>query len=277
MINFRYTPNFEGLDKFKGLIYHSADWPEEPVDLSGKRVAVIGTGATGVQIIQEIGPIVSHLTVYQRTPNLALPMRQVNREQNTADENGTSWRFPDKNQHDGIFNRVYKTFTAAVLDKDFTTKVFHETEPEERRELYEQNWAYGGFASWVGGFFDIFFNQEANDEIYNFWAEKTRARIQDKRKRDILAPRMAPHNFGTKRPCLESSYYEVFNQDNVDIINIRQSPIIEITENGISNWYFYLCWKLEPNLVLNYTYVHRCSHSKRRNSSSGYNNTCNWV
>lgn len=199
------------------------------MDLKGKRVAIIGTGASGVQIIQEIAPVVKHLTVYQRTPNLALPMQQVFRGENK----GQKWQFPSKDQYEGILQRIRNTFGALVIDIDFSKKSFHDSTPQERRALYEYMWDYGGFAYWVGTYKELFYNEEANAEAYAFWAEKQRARIHDPVKRDILAPLKAPHPFGCKRPCLESTYYECFNQNNVDIIDVSASPILEITEQGV--------------------------------------------
>lgn len=168
----RYTPPFNGIEKFNGQWYHSSVWPEDGIDLNGKRVAIIGTGASGVQIIQEIGPQVKHLTVYQRTPNLAIPMRQcvLGKEENSL------WKFPNKNRYEEIFENLKKTFGALVIDMDFTNKKFYDSSPEERQSLYEYLWNYGGFSFWLSTYKEIFFSQEANDEVYNFWCERTRAR-----------------------------------------------------------------------------------------------------
>lgn len=225
----RYTPPFSGIEKFKGQWYHSGVWPEEGVDLKGKRVAIIGTGASGVQIIQEIGPNVEHLTVYQRTPNLAIPMRQCF----LGEEEKSLWKFPNKERYEEIFQNLKKTFGALVIDMDFTDKKFVDSTSEERQSLYKYLWDYGGFSYWLSTYKEIFFLQEANDEVYNFWCEQTRARLTDPKKRDLLAPIKPPHAWGTKRPCLETSFYEVFNQTNVDIVNVRESPILSITENGV--------------------------------------------
>jgi len=191
---------------------------------------VVGTGASGVQIVQEIGPLVKHLTVYQRTPNFAIPIRQCFLGK---DEDKSLWKFPPKQRYEEIFKQLNNTFGALVIDMDFQNKAYKDTTKEERMKLYEYLWEYGGFSFWLCGYKEIFYDQAANDEIYSFWAEKIRARISDQKKKDLLAPLMAPHAWGTKRPCLESAYFEVYNQPNVDIINVRKSPIIEFTETGI--------------------------------------------
>lgn len=168
----RYTPPYDGIEKFKGQWYHSGVWPEEGVDLIGKRVAIVGTGASGVQIIQEIGPQVKHLTVYQRTPNLAIPMRQCF----LGNEEKSLWKFPNKSRYEEIFQNLKKTFGALVIDMDFTTKRFEDSSPAERQALYEYLWNYGGFSYWLSTYKEIFFVQEANDEVYDFWCSQTRAR-----------------------------------------------------------------------------------------------------
>jgi len=120
-----------------------------------------------------------------------------------------------------------------VIDMDFTDKKFKDSTPAERQALYEYLWNYGGFSYWLSTYKEIFFVQEANDEVYDFWCEHTRARLTDPKKRDLLAPIKPPHAWGTKRPCLETSFYEVFNQTNVDLVNVNESPILSIAENGV--------------------------------------------
>lgn len=221
----RYTPTFKGIDKFQGTTIHSSLWPKNGIDVAGKRVAVIGTGASGVQVIQEIASQVSHLTVYQRTPNLALPMQQSS----LSDQ--SKWKFPESEEFQEIFDRTRTTFGG--MGFDFIPSNGADATPEERQAVFEDLFKRGGFYFWVGTYKDVFVNQEVNDAAYQFWCKTTRARINDPIKKDILAPIIAPHPFGTKRPSLEQRYYEVFNRDNVDIINVRQSPIVEITTNGI--------------------------------------------
>lgn len=221
----RYTPPFKGLDSFKGELYHTSLWPENGVDLIEKRVAVIGTGASGIQVIQEIAPQVAHLTVYQRTPNLALPMQQ------SYIQDQSNWTFPHPNEYQKIFESTRQTFFG--LDHTFAEKNTMDVTPDERRQLFDNLYKMGGFDFVLGNFQDVIVAQEANDEVYKFWRERTRARINDPLKKEILAPTIAPHPIFAKRASLEQRYYEVFNQTNVDIINVRQSPIVEITNTGI--------------------------------------------
>lgn len=222
----RYTPPFKGITNFKGTAIHTSLWPKNGIDVVGKRVAVIGTGSSGVQVIQEIASKVGHLTVYQRTPNLALPMQQSS----VSDQ--SNWKFPETSHFQDIFKRTRTTF--AGMDFDFIQSNGADATPEEREAVFEDLYKRGGFYFWVGTYKDVLFDQEINDVAYQFWCKKTRARINDPAKKDILAPIIPPHPFGTKRPSLEQRYFEVFNQDNVDIINVRQSPIVEIAENGIN-------------------------------------------
>ncbi|KAG4079646.1 hypothetical protein HA402_010426 [Bradysia odoriphaga] len=221
----RHTPSFKGLDTFKGVTVHTSLWPESGIDVAGKRVAVIGTGASGVQVIQEFAPIVDHLTVYQRTPNLALPMQQ------SFISDQTKWKFPAASDVQEIFNKTRTSFGG--MGFDFIPTNGSDATPEEQEAVFEDLYRRGGFYFWVGNYQDIFVNPKTNDAAYQFWCKKARSRINDPVKRDILAPLVAPHPFGTKRPSLEQCYYEKYNQDNVDIINVRQSPILEITENGV--------------------------------------------
>ncbi|KZF21997.1 FAD dependent oxidoreductase [Xylona heveae TC161] len=216
----RYTPYIKGLDTFLGECHHTGDWPEEGVVYEGKRVGVIGTGASGVQVIQTVGPKVKHLTVFQRTPNLAVAMQQEKLD-----------KVNDKSDYPEIFRMRTNTFAGYHFDN--SDKKTFEVSPEERLAHYESLWQAGGFRFWLGTFNDMLWDQAANEEAYKFWREKVRARINDPVKKELLAPMKAPHAFGTKRPSLEQTYYEVYNQPNVDLINLRENPIDEITPLGV--------------------------------------------
>ena len=220
----RYIPDWPGIEKFKGVIHHSSFWPDEKIDVKGKRCAVIGTGASGVQIAQAWGPVAGELKVFQRTPNLAVPMRLKSL---TPEEQQIS-----KKWYPELFRYREKNFAGFLYDW-YPKNTFDDT-PEEREALYQKMWDSGGFHYWVGVYKDNLFNAKANEESYNFWAKKTRARIGDARKRDILAPLKMPHYFGVKRPCLESTYYEQFNRPTVDIVDIKNNDIKEFTETGIT-------------------------------------------
>lgn len=220
----RYTPSFQGLNKFKGTTCHTRLWPKD-LNFAGKRVAVIGTGASGIQVIQEIASKVSHLTVYQRTPNIALPMQQ------SSIEDQKNWKFPPDETRQEILTNSRTTFSG--LDMDYKQSNGIDATPDERRALFKDLFQRGGFHFIGANYQDILLNRETNSAAYDFWCEATRARINDPIKKDILAPLIPPHPFGAKRNSLEQSYYEVFNRSNVDIIDVRKSAIIEITEEGV--------------------------------------------
>ena len=211
------------MDKFKGVIHHSSFWPDEKVEVKGKRCAVIGTGASGVQIVQAWGPEAAEVKVFQRTPNLAVPMRKRDL---TVEEQEKAKRF-----YPELFK--YREMNFAGFLYDWDEKNTFDVTPEQREAFYEQIWKDGGFRYWVALYKDNLFSAEANKESYKFWAKKTRARVGDPRKRDLLAPLDMPHFFGVKRPCLEYNYYEQFNRPSVDVVDIKDNAIKGFDETGI--------------------------------------------
>ncbi|KAE8379329.1 hypothetical protein BDV26DRAFT_259581 [Aspergillus bertholletiae] len=220
----RYVPDFPGLQSFQGDIYHSSIWPREGVDVKGKNVAVIGTGSTGVQIVQEWGKEAANLTVFQRTPNLALPMNQATW---TAED-----QVRNRSRYPQVFEDRAKTFSGNL--EDFLPSKLFDAPAAEREALFEANWKKGGFSFILDGYSDVLFDEKVNREYYDFWAKKTRERIVDQRKKDILAPLEPVHPLGTKRPSLEQDYYEQFNRSTVDVVNLRQVDIAEIKPTGIA-------------------------------------------
>jgi cation diffusion facilitator CzcD-associated flavoprotein CzcO len=212
------------MDKFKGVVHHSSFWPEDEVDVKNKRCAIIGTGASGVQITQAWGPVAGELTVFQRTPNLAVPMRK--RDLTVEEQERIKPYYPE------LFR--YRESSFAGFMYDWCERNTFDDTPEEREAFYESVWKEGGFRYWVSLYKDNLFNPEANKESYNFWAKKTRARIGDPKLRELLAPRKMPHYFGIKRPCLEKTYYEQFNRESVHLVDIKSNPIKEFTETGIT-------------------------------------------
>ncbi|OJJ78571.1 flavin-containing monooxygenase [Aspergillus glaucus CBS 516.65] len=197
----RYIPPWPGMDKFKGVVHHSSFWPEEEVDVKNKRCAIIGTGASGVQITQAWGPEAGDLKVFQRTPNLAMPMRK--RDLTVKEQERIKPYYPE------LFR--YREANYAGFMYGWCERNTFDDTPEEREAFYE-----------------------TNKESYNFWAKKTRARVGDPKLRELLAPREMPHYFGIKRPCLEKNYYEQFNRESVHLVNIKNNPIKEFTETGIT-------------------------------------------
>lgn len=204
-------------------MHHSSFWPDSGVDVKGKRIAVIGTGSTGIQIAQETARDGATVTVFQRTPNLALPMRQAKLDKETQEAN--------KKNYPELYKKRMTTFSG--FPYDFIKRNTMDDTPEQREAVYEELWKNGGFEFWLATYDDMLFNMEANQQAYDFWAKKTRERIKDDRKRDILAPLDKPHAFGTKRPSLEQDFYEQMDKPENDVIDIKATPITEITETGI--------------------------------------------
>jgi cation diffusion facilitator CzcD-associated flavoprotein CzcO len=218
-----YIPDLPGLNDFAGERHHTALWPQHGLDMAGTRVGVIGTGASGVQVAQEAAGTAAHLTVFQRTPNLALPMRQKKLDDDTIRRM--------KEKYPEMFDRRTKTF--AGFDYDVLAKSALEVSDDERQATFERLWEIGGFASWIGSFNDILLNEEANRAAYKFWRGKTLMRIKDPAVAEILAPTEPIHPFGVKRPSLEQHFYEIFNQPNVSLVDLRTNPIESVTPSGL--------------------------------------------
>ena len=219
-----YTPDFKGIGQFKGECHHSGHWPQQGVEFSGQRVGVIGTGASGVQIIQEASKVASHVTVFQRTPILALPMRQKTLSE--ADQREIMDTYEEQWRKTRAEGRQYFDITPSV-------KSGHDLSPEEQQASLAKDWAKGGFHFWGNTFADVLSDPQVNRIAYDFWRDRTRERIHDPAIAEKLAPTDPPHPFGTKRPSLEQWYYEVFNQDNVTLVDTLENPIQEITPSGV--------------------------------------------
>ena len=215
------VPPFAGHESFKGRIVHTARWPREGIDLKGKRVGVVGTGATGIQVIQTIASEVRHLTVFQRTANYAVPM--TNPRYDDADRAAIRAKYPQTRE------AIWRTFVG--FDEQGETRPYFSLSPEERRATLERLWADGSLRIWVAGFMEIFFDVAASEEISSFVREKIRARIRDPKVAAKLVPN--DHGFGTRRVPLENGYYDVFNRDNVDLVDLHEAPIECITPKGI--------------------------------------------
>ena len=214
-------PRIEGVESFKGQSCHTARWPHEPVSFEGKRVAVIGTGATGVQTIQEVAKTATHLTVFQRTPNWCAPL--LNRKIGDDEQPALKARYPE------IFARCEETFSCFLHTPD--PRGTFEVSAEEREAFFEKLYAEPGFGIWVGNFRDILTDPKANALISDFVARKIRQRVKDPKVAEKLIPKN--HGFGTRRVPLETRYYEVYNQPNVELVDITETPIERITPTGI--------------------------------------------
>jgi cation diffusion facilitator CzcD-associated flavoprotein CzcO len=214
-------PRIPGVDTFKGQSFHTATWPHEPVDFAGKRVAVIGTGATGVQTIQTIAGSVGHLTVFQRTPNWCTPLHNGPIDAETQQKIKAG--YPE------MFKRCEETFACFLHTPD--PRGTFEVSDEEREAFFERLYASPGFGIWQGNFRDILVDRRANAAISDFVARKIRQRVKDQAVAEKLIPK--DHGFGTRRVPMETRYFEVYNQDNVTLVDIKETPIVRITPTGI--------------------------------------------
>ena len=216
-----YVPDFEGIHDFKGPWCHTGRWPKEGMDLAGKRVGVVGTGATAVQLITEIAKEVGHLTVFQRTPNFCAPLR--NREIDDDEQQIIKANFAE------IFRKCMET--PGSFMHEFDTRSALEVSHEERMAQYEALWQEPGFKKWLSNFYDVMMPGEANEDYAEFFRNKIRERVHDPVVAEMLVPK--DHMFGAKRLPCESGYYEVYNQDNVLLVDVKKAPIQRITPDGI--------------------------------------------
>jgi cation diffusion facilitator CzcD-associated flavoprotein CzcO len=214
-------PAIEGMDTFSGPVLHTARWPHEPVDFGGQRVGVIGTGATGVQLIQEVAKTAAHLTVFQRSPNWCAPLG--NRPIDPAEQ------VRIKATYDEIFERCRATFGQFLHNRD--RRSAFDVSDEEREAFYERLYGEPGFGIWMANFSDVLVDERANRTLSDFVARKIRARVHDQAVADQLVP--TDHGFGTRRVPLETRYYEVYNQPNVRLVDLRATPIERFTPSGI--------------------------------------------
>jgi cation diffusion facilitator CzcD-associated flavoprotein CzcO len=214
-------PRIPGVESFRGQSCHPHYWPEEPVTFAGKRVAVIGTGATGVQTITEVAKTVGHLTVFQRTSQWCAPLH--NAKITEEEMRRIRANYPE------IFARCQETFGCFIHAPD--PRATHEVTQQEREAFWEKLYSEPGFGIWMGNFRDILVDRAANALISDFLARKIRQRVKDPLVAEKLIPKN--HGFGTRRVPLESGYYEVYNQPNVRLVDISETPIERITPAGI--------------------------------------------
>ena len=215
-------PNFPGQERFAGPTYHTGRWPHEGVDLAGKRVAVIGTGSSSIQSITEIAGQVGQLYVFQRTPNYSVPAH-----------NGPANPEVRKNW---LANRAENRMAQRQTLGGFLSSVPNEqkaseTGDNERRKVYEERWAEGGFAI-LGAFADQSADPASNALVAEFAAEKIREIVRDPKVAEKLMPKDYP--FGAKRLCVDTGYYQNFNRPNVELIDLNETPLDMITEKGVA-------------------------------------------
>src|SRR5262245_15556972 len=214
-------PTIPGVATFHGQSCHTHDWPKAPVRFAGKRVAVIGTGATGVQAITEVAKTAGHLTVFQRTPQWCAPLHNA--------KIGKEEMHQIRAKYPAIFARCQETYGCFIHATD--PRATSEVTPQEREAFWEKLYGEPGFGIWMGNFRDILVDREANKLISDFLARKIRQRVKDPAVAEKLIPKN--HGFGTRRVPLESGYFEVYNQPNVKLVDINETPIERITPTGI--------------------------------------------
>ncbi|KAH7080803.1 hypothetical protein FB567DRAFT_113269 [Paraphoma chrysanthemicola] len=217
-----HLPKWAGQEKYKGVIHHSGEWPEE-TDVTGKRVAVIGAGATSVQIVQELGKTAAHLTLLMRRPSYCLPMFQRTLSKEEQDNMRAYYPVLFKAGRDSPVG--FPTPRNDVRLQDATAA--------EREAFWNSTWNAGGFQFLLRNYNNIMLDKEANGMAYEFWKNKVRQRLTDPKKQALMAPDEMPYFFGTKRTPLENDYYDILNQDNVDIVNIKDHPIEGFTKRGL--------------------------------------------
>ena len=216
------VPNFKGIESFQGKWYHSGLWPHEGVDFTGQRVAVVGTGSSGVQMIPHIASQAKHLHVFQRTANFSLPARNAPLEPETERQHKAEYVERRRAAFDTPF---------AISGHPPPTQSALEATLEERQHSYETKWQAGGSISFLFAYTDLLLSKEANETASEFVRQKIRGIVRDPQVAELLAPK--DHPLGTKRLCLDTNYYETYNRDNVTLVNARAAPIEEITPAGL--------------------------------------------
>ncbi|KAH8658055.1 putative flavoprotein [Xylariales sp. PMI_506] len=219
-------PNIPNIETFRGQLHHTSRWPKDcdiSKDFAGKRIGVIGTGATGIQTITAISkePSIQSLTVFQRTANWSAPLRNKAISPETMDEY--------KRDYDALWSKCSDTPSGFIHKPDPRRSA--DLSPEERAAHWEKIYAEPGFAKWLGVFKDTYTDREANRLYSEFIAGKIRERVRDPAIAERLVPKS--HGFGTRRVPMESGYFEAYNQDNVQLVDLRETPIQNVTPAGI--------------------------------------------
>ena len=214
-------PEFPGRDRFAGEAYHTGAWPHDGVDFTGKRVAVIGTGSSGVQSIPVIAEQAEHLTVLQRTPQYMIPARHQTVDKAVLDE--------IKKDYDTIFEKARHSLGGFPYDiVDRSAMAFTD---EERDAIFEQAWSAGGFKFVFSSFSDLRTNPAASEMAAEFIRNKIRETVDDPEVAEMLVPK--DHPFGSKRTLIDTDYFETYNRSNVRLVDLNESPLVEITKTGI--------------------------------------------
>ena len=216
------VPDFKGLANFKGRWFHTGQWPHEKVDFTGRRVGVIGTGSSGIQAIPIIAKQASQLYVFQRTANFSLPAQNHPIEAEALRE----------------LKKGYAQLRADAQETPFgigghppPTKSALDDTPEDRERMYEKNWKIGGSVRFLYSYTDLLTNKASNDTAADFVRRKIRETVKDVKTAELLSPNT--HPIGAKRLCLDTNYFETYNLGHVKLADVKASPIVEITQNGV--------------------------------------------
>ena len=220
LLHRRHYPDFPGLKDFKGEIHHSGFWPST-LSTKDKKVALIGAGATAVQITQEIAKDAKELTILMRRPSYCLPMYQ--RSLTELENRGLQTYFD-------VLLKAGRN-SAAGFPANAPITVAQQT-PEEREAYMEDRWTRGGF-QFLLAYADVMVNKDSSKAVYDFWRKKVCERMKPGKKRDLMAPAEASYYFGTKRTPLEQDYYEMIDKDSVDVVNMDEQKIRTFTESGL--------------------------------------------
>jgi cation diffusion facilitator CzcD-associated flavoprotein CzcO len=224
MISEPVIPTIPGMDRFKGPIFHSSRWPAEGLDYAGKRVGIIGAGATTVQMVPVVAETAANVTVFQRTPNYILPAMQKPMT--------PEWEKQIKDNYDAIVAKCRNHVFGMAFDSPVGRNAV-DTPPEERQKIFEDNWT-GSFRWVFETFDDLLVNPDANKMAAEFITGKMKERVNDPELAELLAPKFEDYPLFAKRPPLDHGYMEAFNRDNVHLVDIKnREPLVEITETGV--------------------------------------------
>jgi cation diffusion facilitator CzcD-associated flavoprotein CzcO len=216
-----YTPQFKGIDSFTGEVYHPIAWPDHEVDFTGKRVGIIGTGSTGVQLIPEIAATGAETFVFQRTPNYVVPSQNFDFD----DE----YRRNTKAAYEDLLRRAEKSTFGMPIE--MSGRLLADYSPEEQRKIFEGGWQSGGFRFLFETFDDLATNLEANFAACEFIRSKIRETVKDPETAELLCP--TNHPYASKRPPVGNDYYEAYNLPNVHLVDVARNPIEEILPDGL--------------------------------------------
>ncbi|MEK9660214.1 MAG: NAD(P)/FAD-dependent oxidoreductase [Alphaproteobacteria bacterium] len=213
-------PQIDGIDDLRGAVYHTGEWPHEPVDFTGLRVGVIGTGSSAIQAIPKIAAEAEHLTVFQRTPNYAVPAQ--NRPLDPAEVADVKARYAEL--------RAYQQSTTTNNPFEINPVSAMAVSPEQREREYETRWQEGGLI-FVTSFNDLAINAESNATAAEFVRNKIRAIVDDPETAELLCPH---DTIGCKRLCVDTGYFETYNRPNVTLVDVSETPIDRLTSQGLT-------------------------------------------